>query len=277
MSLICERGSEPESRFEDDGMNYEKPQKGNARLLTVDQHTLPKTSIARFTGQKGNIQVFRVASGKTFLVKPTNQLFCAKRAWDQRAETGFMRTIEDDFQAIANRIIEGELTSFKMADLRGINEFYCLWNIRSIHKQERTPDQSIDQTNVVGLSQVYTKDEEELLEQESIGYIRGNLTLPGRILASRNIWRMLQRAAGGMSNSNWRILRALEGEFIVPDNAKSMPMLPLSPTVCLWCEPIKPKEPVELLARGEVVWVNRAAVEASTEYYFARDLDRCPR
>ena len=33
---------------------------------------------------------------------------------------------------------------------------------------------------------------------------------------------------------------------------------------------------VELLSIGEVAWINEAAIEASTDYFFARDLSRCP-
>jgi hypothetical protein len=62
----------------------------------------------------------------------------------------------------------------------------------------------------------------------------------------------------------------------VPDNTKHMPMVPLSPTACLRYGPTKSAKQVELLNIEEVACINRAAVEASHDYYFARDLSLCP-
>ena len=36
---------------------------------------------------------------------PTKAIFCAKRAWDQRAEVGYMKSIEDLFQNLADKIV----------------------------------------------------------------------------------------------------------------------------------------------------------------------------
>ncbi|VFB17836.1 hypothetical protein [Pseudomonas fragi] len=118
-------------------MTYEPTQKGNPHRLTVKQHTFPKTSIARFAGQKGNVELFLKSLDRVIQAKPSNEIFCAERAWDQQAESGFMKNVEDDFQALAGRILDDDLVSFKEADLTVINEFYCLWNIRAIHKQDR--------------------------------------------------------------------------------------------------------------------------------------------
>lgn len=257
-------------------MTYEPTQKGNPHRLTVKQHTFPKTSIARFAGQKGNVELFLKSADKVIQAKPSNELFCADRAWDQQAESGFMKKVEDDFQALAALILDDGLVSFQKAELTAINEFYCLWNIRAIHKQDRVKDQSIYVENLLGLSRVYTKDEQEHLEKEGISTIRGDFTVAGRFLASPSIRLDVARAAKAMGDSNWNILRAKEGEFIVPDNTKRMSMLPLSPTACLWYGPTKPVAPVELLTIEEVAWINRNAIEASTDYYFARDLSLCP-
>lgn len=257
-------------------MTYEPTQKGNPHRLTVKQHTFPKTSIARFAGQKGNVELFLKTRDKVIQAKPSNEIFCAERAWDQQAESGFMKKVEDDFQALAGRILDDDLVSFKKADLTVINEFYCLWNMRAIHKQNRVNDQSIYVGNLLGLSRVYTKDEQEQLEKEGISTIRGDFKIAGRFLASPSIRLQVAQAAKAMGDSNWNILRAMEGEFIVPDNAKRMSMLPLSPTACLWYGPAKPVAPVEQLSIGEVAWINQAAIEASADYFFARDLSLCP-
>ena len=104
-------------------MTYEPTQKGNPHRLTVKQHTFPKTSIARFAGQKGNVELFLKSLDRVIQAKPSNEIFCAERAWDQQAESGFMKKVEDDFQALAGRILDDDLVSFKEADLTVINEF----------------------------------------------------------------------------------------------------------------------------------------------------------
>ena len=130
--------------------------------------------------------------------------------------------------------------------------------------------------NLLGLSRVYRKDEQEQLENEGISTIRGELKIAGRFLASPSIRLQVAQAAEAMGDSNWNILRAMEGEFIVPDNTKRMPMFPLRPTACLWYGPTKPVAAVELTSIGEVAWINEAAIEASTDYFFARELSPCP-
>ena len=77
-----------------------------------------------------------------------------------------------------------------------------------------------------------------------------------------------------MRGAQWQVMRATEGEFIVPDNFYSLWAVPLSPTVCLLANC---GEVDELLDRESLAAINRAAVETSVECYFARDLSQCPR
>lgn len=257
-------------------MTYEKPQKENPHRITVNQHTLPEASIARFENDQGNVKVYLRSQDKIVPMKRDNKHFCALRAWDQQAESGFMKEVEDRFQELAKRIMDSDLESLGTAELEVINKFYCLWNIRTIHKKDPIVGQQIDLTNVVGLSHRYTQDEEEQLEKGFISFIRSDYTIPGRFLASMHIALNLKAASAAMGHSNWRILRALDGEFIVPDNARQLPMLPLGPTACLWYESTKPVRPVEYLTIEEVAWVNQQSLHASDGYFFARDLTMCP-
>ena len=96
-------------------MTYEPTLKSYHHGLTVKQHTFPKTSTARFAGQKGNVELFLNSLDKVIQAKPSNEIFCAEKSWDQKAESGFMKKIEDDFQALAGRILDDGLVSFKKA------------------------------------------------------------------------------------------------------------------------------------------------------------------
>ena len=155
-----------------------------------------------------------------------------------------------------------------------INEFYCLWNIRAQWKKnDRMPDPSITGVSrafeIIGLRHNYTQD-----EPTGIGYIRPDLTISSRSLVAPAIRLNLSEAAKRMDGENWQILRALEGEFVVPDNFIKWLIVPLSPTVCLCAHPEVTQS--RLYADGVAI-INRLAIESSIDYYFARNLDECPQ
>ncbi len=103
--------------------NYEKPQKGNPHGLTIDQHVFPKRSIERFAGQDGRVYVYLKSKQVYFQAAPGDVIFCAKRIWDQRAEYGYMREIEDKFQALAESIICGDLKEIDQQNTEILNDF----------------------------------------------------------------------------------------------------------------------------------------------------------
>jgi hypothetical protein len=86
-------------------MNYEKPQKGNPHQLTVNQHCFPVSCIKRFANVEGKVELVRLPEGEHILAKPDAKIFCAKRAWDQRAEHMFMNEIEGKYKNLAEEII----------------------------------------------------------------------------------------------------------------------------------------------------------------------------
>ncbi|WP_419735659.1 hypothetical protein [Pseudomonas sp. COR18] len=254
-------------------MSYELPQKGNPHKLTVNQHTFPKTSIARFTGQSGMVQLFHMKTRKVLPMKPTDQVFCAKRTWDQKSEAVYMKAIEDAYQTLISTILAGRTKRIGLIEGIIISEFYCLWNIRALLKQRPITDQSLTDHGIIGVRRHYTKDEHERLEAAGVSAIRPDLTFPGRFLAGPKIMMNVDMAVEGMGDAKWGILQATDGEFIVPDNFNNRRIVPVSPTICLWS---KTNQEIELLNRKAVAEINRAAIETSIDYYFARDLSRCP-
>ncbi len=63
-----------------------------------------------------------VGERRTF---PSAKRFCTSRTWDQRAETGFMKDIEDAFQPLAAAFLT-VLTSLSVADLAALTKFFAL-------------------------------------------------------------------------------------------------------------------------------------------------------
>lgn len=82
------------------------------------------------------------------------------------------------------------------------------------------------------------------------------------------------RRSQGDERRNVAAPAGCRGEFVVPDNFFKWLFVPLSPTVCLCAHPeVNPSR----LHRDGVAVINRLAIEASIDYYFARDLDHYPQ
>jgi hypothetical protein len=112
---------------------YERPQKKNRPLLTVRQHVFPSASIVRFADAEGRVSLHDLVRGKERSAKPDDNIFCAKRAWDQRAER-YMKKIEDDFQVLASKVVEGALSEIGEAEKGVVDHFYALWHMRARHR-----------------------------------------------------------------------------------------------------------------------------------------------
>ena len=170
-------------------MKYEKTQKGNPHQLTVNQHCFPARSIERFVRNDGRVDVRRIKDSKNFRVKPNHSIFCARRAWDQRAES-FMKEIEDVYQELADKIVSGEVLQLSNADQEKITDMYALWNIRWYWKQQPVQDQRIE--GAIRPECEFSQDDQESLEKNRITAIGPNLTIKGPHLTGIKIQQNLQ-------------------------------------------------------------------------------------
>lgn len=194
--------------FERNHMKHEKTQKGNPHQLTVCQHTFPAASIARFADTDGCVEVYLIEQKKVVRLKPDDQLFCAKRVWDQRAESGFMKGIEDKYQLLAEAVVIDDERNLNAEEQQIITDMFAIWNIREHKKTNPISDQKIG--GIIDVSQHYTKDEQELLEKNHIGSIQPVLSMTGRHLAGPNIQLNLFEVRKQMSDAQWDVLTALE-------------------------------------------------------------------
>jgi hypothetical protein len=83
-------------------------------------------SIERFTNQGGRVSVHDLHRAKVIRAKPGNVIFCARRAWDARAETGYMKHIEDEFQKIVGPIVDGKAETLVPEHKPAIDRMYAL-------------------------------------------------------------------------------------------------------------------------------------------------------
>ena len=249
-------------------MKYDKPQKGNPHQLTVNQHTLPLMSISRFANATGRVSVNLLKQNKVIQLKPDDSLFCARRTWDQRAENGYMKNIEDKYQSLAEKVVSERQETVGPLEQSIVTDMFVLWNVRAHRKAKPTPDQRI---NAIDVEKHLTKDEQELLEKNHICVIRPDLIIAGRHLAGITIQMNVDKERQQMADVHWGILKASAGEFIVPDNYSNARILPLSPIICFYSQSND-----DVIGIKEVAEINRLAIDSSREYYFANDFNKCP-
>lgn len=248
-------------------MKHERTLPGNPNQLIVNQHIFPRSAIQRFANAEGMVQVERLAGGRPFLTRPTSSMFCAQRAWDHATETRRSHPIESAYADLADRVARGEIQTLSPAMDKAVSEFYFLWNHRFKAATIQGEDAAL---NIVGPERELTRDQEERLERAGVMFVRGN-KLPARFINGMSIMLETDRGMERMANADWGIVRAREGEFLVPDNCAGMSVVPVSPSVCL----VDGAGDIALTLKG-VAWLNRSLKGQAAAFLFGRDLARCP-
>jgi hypothetical protein len=244
---------------------FEKPQKGSR--LTIKQHVWPVASIARFADATGRVNLFDRVRNKVRPATPKDDIFCAKRVWDQKAEVSFMKHIEDDFQGLADEIITGKVTAPDPKQKVIVDAFYALWRARAEH---RTAGDPISFKNVTGHR--WTKDQEEDFERHGVSFIREGGVMPDRFLRGRRIQSEIDALLPELSSAQWGIMRAQAGHLIVPDHPGPTPIIPITPTLCLCWGQIGPAN----ITWQQLAVINRHLNLAGRLYLVAQDLAQCP-
>lgn len=246
-------------------MKYEKPQKGNPHQLTVNQHCFPARSIERFTDSSQRVEVCLLNKGKSFSASPSGKVFCARRAWDQRAESGFMKEIEDEYQLLADKVINGDISTLNSEQQLVVSQMFALWNVRWHWANAPVTDQKIE--GAIGVAVECSQDEQEQLEKAGITVIRPELTISGRFFTGVSIQRNIDLVLGQLSDAYWGILTCDEGEFLVPDTASTLRYVPLTPNICFFSQSHD-----EQITGAELEKINQEVIRGASQYYFGMRL-----
>lgn len=247
------------------GRRYEKTQKENPHSLTINQHVWPTASIARFANASGRVDVLDKLRQLRRPAVPNDDLFVAKRVWDQRAESGYMREIEKAFQVLASEIVAGNISAVADEHKRVIDEFYGLWTIRA--KVRHLEPRDFTQPGLTGDD--LTLDQQEILEKKGCAFMRPT-GVPSRMIYGLRMQFEIRQTIEDLSATRWGLVRPSNGHFLVPDSPK-FTMIPVSPTYCLCAGGQN-----GIITEQNLREINAAFREASDSYYFALDLDRCP-
>src|SRR5262249_39848720 len=151
------------------------------------------------------LDVHLLERDKVLRLKPMHQIFCRERMWDQWAEVGFMKQIEDRFQPIAEAILGGK-SLLSPEEHNNVSAFYALWSVRA--RAEHVPDQTLH-----GLRPgAQTKDQRELMESRRMitsygkdGAKGADAVMPGRHLNSIGIRFRVDRALRDLNGRRWGI------------------------------------------------------------------------
>lgn len=233
------------------------------------QHLLPRKTIERFCGADGRVNVHILTTRRNLSLKPTDPLFCAQRAWDQRGESVVGGAIEIPFQAIADRLVAGSLGTLT-ADMHApVTEMYLLWRRRCLRVSNPMPDFRPKGVTPCDLP----LDVQERLEKAGVAFVRPDGTIPGRVIAGTRLQVDIDGDwLAGAHAMRWGVQRCPPGlELFVPDAFIQQPILPVAPALCLVAG-----VPDRQMTQGQVAEFNRVALKSATRYWFARDPARCP-
>jgi len=285
--------------------------KSNNHQITIKQHVIPASWIKRFIGKTGKVEVCRWdknGSAKRLCAGPRDSIFHSiavtnnagtrvKRTWNQWAEKGQFKTVEDKFGKIAAEIPQSGTIS---PDQRiWVMRAFAVWLARfSAQYEDRNP------TTIPGICPVssslgYSQDEIEHLEALRFLTFRTDGTVSGVDTVSHVMhghWQMLSDRLG---IKNWGVLKAEEGEFVFPDSCwvrfpfrllaedpgavVKLPEFQTSPLdTFLTILPITPKVLLMMnvcdqsIYKAEVSELNRHLLGCCRNFVFARSFAHCP-
>ena len=251
-------------------VKYEKTRNGNPHQLTINQHCFPKKSIERFCNKNGVVEVFLIRENKIVSLKPDHSIFCARRVWDQRAESLFMRGIENAYQNLVSELeIEDWSRPLSIEEHQIISDMYSLWHVRCCWKSKYLDDQEL--VGILPARPAYSQDDREALEKSNIATSidRGTkAVLPGRHIAGilvQNDWGRVRSALGSYS---WGIVESECGEFIVPDKNSVALCLPVTPAICFFAG----QDVRRVVTQQQSRHMNAVLRSGSEQYYFGRSL-----
>ncbi len=247
-------------------LDYEKTQKNNPHQLTINQHWFPARSISRFAKHEGSVQVFLLKNNIVFDAKPNNEIFCVKRAWDQRAESRYMKEVESNYQILADDVVSRKVSILKNDHHGIVTKMYLLWFCRWHWATKPFSDIKLEG---VKPPEDLSKNTQECLEKAGITSIGSDMKVVGRSFRGIKIQQCVDIHHETLSGVHWGIIISKDGEFLVPDISSIM-IIPLTPNMCFVanCD----SGFIEDTCLKQINLIN---LQGSSKYYFARDFSKC--
>lgn len=246
--------------------NFRRVQKGNPHQLAVDQHIHAAHCIKKFCNEQGMVNVFDKSLSKWILRKPNAAIFCAKRAWDQRAEKGYMNKIEANFFNVISNIS----TPVHERNHDDITRYFHLWRLRGLAR-----DKENENLHFNGLpGSKLTVNEQECIESNHAIFILENDGMPYHLANGFEIQRKLDIIVHLMGPIKWGLLTASKGEFLVadyyPDNKDGLiPFIPISPKHIFFANTSD-----RTIGLEQVHHCNMLTMSSAKNYFFCKNIER---
>lgn len=235
-------------------MTFEPPQKGNPHQLTVKQHIVSAAHIKRFAVSQ-EVEVALPKYGRKFRAAPDNQVFGAKRVWDQKTESLRMKRIEDDFQR--------ELTSIDLfgavSDHGAISRYFVLWNYRA--NAAFAEQEGIELVDSEGTE--LTKPEEEILESKGVIFVRKGGIVPARFNHGIQLMKTLKAHAKRIRSTEWNLVES-NTDLLVGDTPVA-PVIPIANRCALVAGSARPTVDFSV--------INRRMKSEAQKWYFRSPSD----
>ena len=234
----------------------ERPQKGNPHQLTREQHVIPVAILKRFALPDGMVEV-HLRDGRIVKLPVDNQLFCVERLWDQRAETGYMKSIEDDFQALVSGLEDGYVGPLSSEEHRRITRFWLLW-----HWRNQFIDSPQKDTQLHGIAgEQLTQDQREILESHGLAFAIDDGRLPARMMTGLRIQTMIDHGEMLHGGKRWGVLKSPALALVLGDRPGRLMSIPASPRLLLAAD-----NPNGELTQMETFRANQAALALSRNF-----------
>lgn len=245
-------------------------QKGNPAGLTRFQHVHAAFCLKKFADAAGNLSVKRLSTADVFQARPEDPIFCAERAWSQKAEEILMaRNIEKKFFGQLKRICQGNGIQNHLA----ITEYFHLWSVRRAAKAYPMPATAI---NGIAAPEI-PRSVLQRQHMEKKGYITigDDGYVSGQDLAGVQLLIELDRRILRFGKTTWGVIKSREGDFILPDGMEPISdkrfLFPVTPDTLL----VEGDRNGELSLEG-VSAVNLHLLDQASKYIVAREFAACP-
>ncbi|MFP5207291.1 MAG: hypothetical protein ACLGSH_18205 [Acidobacteriota bacterium] len=206
----------------------ERTQKGNPHQLTREQHVIPAATLRRFALADGRVEV-HLRDGRIEKLPIDHQLFCVERLWDQRSEAGYMKKIEDEFQALVDVLEAGRLGPLSPDEHRRITRFWSLWYWRN-----HFIDSPLEDTQMNGIAgEPLTQDKKEILESHWYVFQAGDGKIPARMMTGARIEMGIIYNSRTYDDKRWGVLRSPSLPLVIGDRPGSVMSIPASPRLLL--------------------------------------------
>lgn len=234
----------------------ERAQKGNPHRLTREQHVIPVATLQRFAQSDGKVEV-HLRDGRIAKLSLDNQLFCVERLWDQRAEAGYMKKIEDEFQGLVNELEAGRSGPLSSAEHKYITRFWGLWYWRNHFIDSPLDDTALNR--IAG--EPLTLDQREILESRWYAFAVGKGKLPARMMIGLQIQIAIDRYEMANGGKRWGILRSSHLPLVIGDRPGNLMAVAASPRLLLAAD-----NPNGELTEFEAFKANQAAFALSRTF-----------